>query len=389
MNPGCMEGGWREAFRIKTEPSSVFTFQREIGRMKKSLWNTALIIGLAPFLAHCVATGQQMSDVELRLRNMDTRMVTVERDLKSLSNKSRGQADIGEAVDRLGTDMLQVKGHLEENTRHLGEIDKQGQARDQQMAAHLDQRLDKSNKALAEKLTAELATLKQGLTQLTEQLQAAMADIATIKETRAKEATDRAMAAATAAREAEARAQQQEDDTQAAPAANNGGHREIVPGQVKKRVGGGDKQTPAAAKHEHAAAAKPATAKPEAATAAEGSLYDHGLAQFRAKKYKEAYSTFQTYVEKNPKGDMVPNARFWVGDCLFNQGEYELSILEYQKVIADYPKHDKAPAALFKQGLAFEKLKDAATAKLVYQKLIEDYPKSDQAATAGKWLKEH
>ena len=81
---------------------------------------------------------------------------------------------------------------------------------------------------------------------------------------------------------------------------------------------------------------------------------------------------------------MAPNSRFWLGDCYYNQQEYELAILEYQKVIADYPTDGKAPAALLKQGLAFEKLKDNETAKVVYDKLLKGYPKSDQVETAKK-----
>ena len=105
---------------------------------------------------------------------------------------------------------------------------------------------------------------------------------------------------------------------------------------------------------------------------------------FRSGKLNEAYQVFNDYIEKYPGGKMAPNARFWLGDCYYNQQEYELAILEYQKVIADYPTHSKAPAALLKQGLAFEKLKDKETAKIVYGKLLEDYPKSEQVTTARK-----
>jgi len=338
--------------------------------MKKSLWNKALIVGLSPFLVHCAATGQQMSNVELRLRSMDTRLVTMERNISALDNQKRSQADIGATVDRLDAEILQIKGHLEENTRHLGSIESQGKARDQQLDANIAQRQEKASAQLRDELEAKLATLQQNLTRLTSQIDTTLAEIEAIKEVRAKEATERAMAAARTAREAEAAA------TAKKAAADTGSTREITPSQIKKRVT--DTKEPQAA----ATAAAPDTKGKD-------SLYDQALKLFRDKKYKEAYSSFQTYIEKNPKADTVPNARFWVGDCLFNQGEYELAILEYQKVIADYPKHDKAPAALLKQGLAFEKLKDADTAKLVYQKLIEDYPKSDQADTAAKWLKGH
>lgn len=127
--------------------------------------------------------------------------------------------------------------------------------------------------------------------------------------------------------------------------------------------------------------------KPEKATGGGKDIYEKGVSLFKAKKYKDAYNAFSTYLTKHPKGDMAANARFWLGDCLYQQKEYELSILEYQKVIADYANSPKAPAALLKQAMAFEALKEPDTARIVYQKVLEDYPKSDQAATAEKKLK--
>jgi tol-pal system protein YbgF len=83
---------------------------------------------------------------------------------------------------------------------------------------------------------------------------------------------------------------------------------------------------------------------------------------------------------------MAANARFWLGDSLYNQNEFELAILEYQKVIADFPSSPKAPAALLKQGLSFEKLNEKATAGIVYNKLLNEYSGSEQATTARQRL---
>ncbi|MDH5297872.1 MAG: tol-pal system protein YbgF [Desulfobulbaceae bacterium] len=337
--------------------------------MKKSMWTKALIIGLSPFLVQCVASEQQMNNAELRLRNIDNRLVTMEREISTLGNQSRGQADLAVTVDRIEAGMLQVKGHLDENNRHLRELEE----KDKNLIQQLDQRSQKDNQRLKSDLEKKLADLQRKIDQLAALTGKAMADIEAIRQTRTNEAVERATAATEAAKAAQEKARP-ETPPPPPPTPDKPVPREIVPTKVKKKAGSSGGV---------AATAAPATQK------AEGSLYDQALTLFRSKKYKESYSSFLEYIAREPKGDMVPNARFWVGDCLFNQNEFELSILEYQKVIADYPKHDKAPAALLKQGLAFEKLKDAETAKLVYKKLLEDYPKSDQATTAKKWLESH
>jgi len=75
-----------------------------------------------------------------------------------------------------------------------------------------------------------------------------------------------------------------------------------------------------------------------------------------------------------------------MGECLFNQGEYDLAILDYQKVISNHARDSHTPAALLKQGMSFEKLTDHETAKIIYKKLIADYPDSSESGLAEKRL---
>ena len=164
------------------------------------------------------------------------------------------------------------------------------------------------------------------------------------------------------------------DGRKESKAASAAGPRTIFPDNTKKKISGSS--TTGAPKQEGVKTAGDPAKR----------LYDSGMAAFAAKKFQDAYGAFTNYIEKYPKGKLIANARFWLGDSLYSQKEYELAILEYQKVIADYPKHDKAPAALLKQGLAFEKLKDTETAKLVYYKLDDDYPGSKEAAAGKKRL---
>ncbi len=343
--------------------------------MKKTLWNTILILAFCPFLVQCASTSQG-SPTDLRFRNLETRMTTLERDTKAINAQNQGQAEMGLTVDSIAAQMLQVKGHLEANNQQLRETQKTTKEGYTTLDQQTQQRIKENNASLKKQLEANLTAMQENMTKLAELLSSTMEDIDTIKKARSKEATERAMAAAQAAQEAMEQARQQQERAAAAAAtkesAKASGMREISPAQTKKKMV--PKETPTTA---------PKTKK------SYGSQYEKGLALYRDHKYKEAYNTFLDYIDKEPKGEMIPNARFWVGDSLFKQREYELAILEYQKVIADYPKHGKAPAALLKQGLAFERLKDQETAKLVYKKLLDDFPNSEQAKTAKQWLEKH
>jgi len=114
--------------------------------------------------------------------------------------------------------------------------------------------------------------------------------------------------------------------------------------------------------------------------------FSRGMSDFKAGKYKEAYTTFEQVLASNPKGAKAAQTLFYMGECLYNQGEYDLAILDYQKVISNHARDSHTPAALLKQGMSFEKLTDLETAKIIYKKLIADYPNSSEAGLAGKKL---
>lgn len=324
----------------------------------------------SPLLVQCVPTGQDITTLDLRVRNLDNRMLNIE-------NRSEGnpieqimkkQAEMSNTIDRLNMDFLQIKGRLDESS-------------------HFYQNSKEENTAFQKEINLKLNDLSEQIMLLADQMNQASTSLATAQKNsqeaiaRSQEAEERARliaeesARSIAAAEKKAAMALEE-------AAKKSKTPEIEPSQTKLKYSDGKKQEPPAK------ADKPDTAdtptKSASAEEAGIEIYDRALSLFRASKFNEAYRAFTEYIEQYPKGKMAPNTRFWLGDCYYNQQEYELAILEYQKVLADFPKTAKAPAALLKQGLAFEKLKDGDTAKIVYKKLIEEYPNSEQVSTAKK-----
>ncbi|MEA1934659.1 MAG: tol-pal system protein YbgF [Thermodesulfobacteriota bacterium] len=321
--------------------------------MKKTILNLLLILCISPFLVQCIATKDDIKRVTFRIRTLDNRLGQIEQEVDELkriaSNSARKdsvkevqkqQARTGDALDRLKTDLLQIKGQLD-------------------VSSHRFTKIQKKSKTLQSKLTTELEQITAKTDLIADQLDKTSVEVKGIKVAKAKEAAERARQAAKAAEEAKAKA------------ARAGGPRKIEPAGMKKKWVKGEKST---------ATATTVRKNPSRA------LYDKAYSTFKAKQYKKAHGLFTKYAAEYPNGQMLPNVRYWMGDCLFNQNEYELAILEYQKVIADFPDHAKAPAGLMKQGLAFEKLNDYETSKIVFKKLLKEYPKSEQATTARKWL---
>lgn len=321
--------------------------------MVKTLRAAAVMLLATPFLTHCVPA-QDVNSLDLRIRNLDNQVFQLGKTVNQLGGGNgqdnpleliqAKQAEMADNIDRLNSEIMQIKGKLEESSHQA----KTSQSDSDQIKSALQKKVDdltQQFEALSDQVNQNTSALKSGQTiQLT--------TITPDKVVQKKPVAD-----------APAKTEESAATTEL---------KELTPTSTAKESPEEKKPVEDA---EAASSSDPGKA-----------IYDQGLELFRASKFNEAYRTFSDYIAKHPKGKMAPNARFWLGDCYYNQQEFELAILEYQKVIADYPSDAKAPAALLKQGLAFEKLKDNETAKIVYNKLLKEYPKSDQVDIAKKRL---
>lgn len=346
--------------------------------MRTNLRQILLFLLSAPLLVQCVPTGQDITNLDLRIRNMDNKMLKVDKKVQEIEAKTmeltkdnpiellmKKQAEMSDRLDRLNMEFLQIKGQLEESS-------------------HFYQNAKEENENFKETLNMQLGNLSEQIMLLADQMNQTSANLDAVQKNsqsamaQAKMAEERAMAMEKAAADSIAQAQKKAAEAEAAAAeaikkANS--KPEITPDQAKIKFKNGKKVAEETEPQEEVAETGPGK-----------EIYDRALSLFRASKFNEAYRAFTEYIEQYPNGKMAPNCRFWLGDCYYNQQEYELAILEYQKVLADYPKDGKAPAALLKQGLAFEKLKDNDTAKIVYNKLLAEYSQSEQVTSAKNRL---
>jgi tol-pal system protein YbgF len=116
------------------------------------------------------------------------------------------------------------------------------------------------------------------------------------------------------------------------------------------------------------------------------SLYKQGQDVLKANDFKGARELFLKVLEQFPNHKLSPNARYWVGETYYSEGNFEQAVLEYQHVIKDYPGKDKVPAALLKQGMAFRELGDSKSARFVLKELIDRYPQAEELSLAKELL---
>ena len=118
------------------------------------------------------------------------------------------------------------------------------------------------------------------------------------------------------------------------------------------------------------------------------SQYAAAYQLYKKGNYTKAREAFQSFLAAYPTGEYSDNAQFWIGECYFNERQYEKAILEYDNVTKKFPNSNKVPHALLKQGFSFLSLGDKASARLLLQQVIKDYPNTSQAKTARAKLQQ-
>lgn len=131
----------------------------------------------------------------------------------------------------------------------------------------------------------------------------------------------------------------------------------------------------------------PSSASGVLKTSSEYQAYHNALRVFNSRNYAKAAELFAQTQEKYPDGTYADNCRYWIGECLYAQGEYAEAVAAFKKVFS-YKKTSKGDDAQFKIGLSYLKMGKYGTAKAELKKLKDRYPASEYVPRAQKYLAE-
>ena len=102
--------------------------------------------------------------------------------------------------------------------------------------------------------------------------------------------------------------------------------------------------------------------------------YDLAAAALRDGQYDVAEQRFRSYLEKNPKDKLTPEAIFYLGESYFRRARAREAAEQYLKVTVDFPRASRAPEALVKLGLSLEKLGAKEQACAAFGEVGRKYP---------------
>lgn len=110
-------------------------------------------------------------------------------------------------------------------------------------------------------------------------------------------------------------------------------------------------------------------------------------AQRKEKKFSEANTTLQTFLDKFPKHELAGTARLATAGNLEAMGKKDDALTAYQRLVAADPKGFAAPIALYSQIHLFKEKKQIAEARTVCENLMTQYRESRLAADAAYQLR--
>ena len=125
---------------------------------------------------------------------------------------------------------------------------------------------------------------------------------------------------------------------------------------------------------------------PPAGVTAEG-LFQSAMRDQFAGHYDLALTEFQDYLRYFGNTELAASAQFHIGEIAFRQGDLDAALGAFDQVLEVYPKSGKAPDALLLRAKVLEKQGKRSAAVQELTKLIRSHPNSDAARNAQSDLR--
>ncbi|MEC4728333.1 tol-pal system protein YbgF [Shewanella sp. D64] len=122
-------------------------------------------------------------------------------------------------------------------------------------------------------------------------------------------------------------------------------------------------------------------------TLSETGSYEHALnLVLKQKKYDEAIPAFSAFTKNYPNSTYSANANYWLGQLLYNKGEFGSAKEAFNTVVENFKESNKRSDSLVKLGMIAEKTGNPGSAKIYYQRVLKEYANSAAARIAQQQL---
>ena len=94
-------------------------------------------------------------------------------------------------------------------------------------------------------------------------------------------------------------------------------------------------------------------------------VYQKGRLLFLQEQYQQAIEILNTFIKNYGNHELVSNAYYWIGECLYALGQFDDSAMMFKIVLENYPNSIKSEACIYKLRLIEHKKSELALQNLL------------------------
>ncbi len=119
----------------------------------------------------------------------------------------------------------------------------------------------------------------------------------------------------------------------------------------------------------------------------EESIFGRAMSNLKAKKYSQAIIGFEELTALYPESDVVPEARYRVGEAYYQQGDYYRAVEVMTNLATSYPESPFTPEAYLLTARSHHELGNDDKASEILEYLMSEYQDTETASVAENFLK--
>ena len=116
-------------------------------------------------------------------------------------------------------------------------------------------------------------------------------------------------------------------------------------------------------------------------------LYKKGRNLMLEERFENASLVFTEFMKAYPGHRLADNAMYWLGECHYSMGEFNLAADTFLALVERYPDGMKVPDALLKAGYSYLAVDDVNRAHHYLKQVVKQYPFTKAADKAESKLK--
>lgn len=115
--------------------------------------------------------------------------------------------------------------------------------------------------------------------------------------------------------------------------------------------------------------------------------YQTAYSDFLRGEYGLALTGLRQFLRNFPSAEKADDAQYYIGECLYNLGDYQTAVEAYDAVIQRYPGSQFEVGSTYKKALSFLNGNQTAQGVILLQQLIINYPNANEARLARERLR--